>query len=159
MNDLQGSKHAPGKSGNTQNREETADAGIDFVLPSPTPLNSVVVNVVEEAVGGMEGRVQEIHTNLQDGVPKGGRDLTHVLHEVVDNDHRNDSRAPATPNSIQSKSGQYAAQKEKDLITDTGQQKSNNKSRGKLSKKKRESIKKRQQKNNEQEAELTDKGK
>ncbi|KAG5595510.1 hypothetical protein H5410_036742 [Solanum commersonii] len=79
------------------------------------------------------------------GCPKGGGELTHVLHEEVDNDHRNDSRAPATPISNQTKSGQ--------------QQKSNNKSKGMLSKKKREVIKKRQQKNIEQEPDLIDKGK
>ncbi|KAH0725167.1 hypothetical protein KY284_001032 [Solanum tuberosum] len=99
--ELQGSKHGPGNSGNIQNREVTEETGIDSVLPSPAPLNNDVVIVVEEAVRGMEGRVQEIHTNMQEGVSKGGKELTHVLHEVVDNDHRNDSRAPTTPNSNQ----------------------------------------------------------
>ncbi|KAH0669583.1 hypothetical protein KY285_023742 [Solanum tuberosum] len=75
----------------------------------------------QEVVGGMKGRVQEIHTNLQDGVSKWGRELTHVLHEVMDNDHRNDSRAPATPKSNQDKADQQEVQKENDLITDTGQ--------------------------------------
>ncbi|KAH0642247.1 hypothetical protein KY290_033845 [Solanum tuberosum] len=159
VKELQGSKHAPGNSDNIQNREVTKDTGIDTVLPSPTPLNNDVCIVAEEAVGGMEGRAHEIHTNLQDGVSKRGRELTHVLYEVVDNDHRNDSRAPATPNSNQHMAGQQEVQKENDMITDTGQQKSNNKSRGKLSKKKRAAIKKRLQKKFEQESKLTDKGK
>ncbi|KAG5631414.1 hypothetical protein H5410_003131, partial [Solanum commersonii] len=45
--------------------------GIDSILPSPQPLDNLVVDVDEEAVGGTEGR---------DGVSKGKRELTHVLH-------------------------------------------------------------------------------
>lgn len=49
------------------------DTGIDSMLPSPEPLDNVVnvENVVEEAVGGMDGRIQETPTNVHEGVPKG----------------------------------------------------------------------------------------
>uniref|UniRef100_M1DCV2 Uncharacterized protein n=1 Tax=Solanum tuberosum TaxID=4113 RepID=M1DCV2_SOLTU len=48
------------------------DTGIDSILPSPEPLDNVVnvENVVEEAVGGMAGRIHETPTNVQEGVPK-----------------------------------------------------------------------------------------
>ncbi|KAH0650164.1 hypothetical protein KY284_030076 [Solanum tuberosum] len=141
----------------TKNNKTT---GIDSILPSHKPLDIIVIDVAEEVVGGMEGRVQEIHTNLQDGVSKRGRELTHVLHEVMDKDHRIDSRAPATPISNQTKVGQHESQKENDMTTETGQQKDrpNNKSGERLSKKKRDVIKKRKKKSNEQEQGLTDKG-
>ncbi|KAH0760300.1 hypothetical protein KY290_016373 [Solanum tuberosum] len=46
--------------------------GIDSLIPPPNPHHPTDINVAEEAAGGMEGRVQETHTNLQEGVSKGG---------------------------------------------------------------------------------------
>ncbi|KAG5570446.1 hypothetical protein H5410_060212 [Solanum commersonii] len=83
---------------NRQGRQSTS--GIDSKLPSPKSLINVDKVVVgKEADGGMEGRVKEKTTNLQDGKSKGGRELTYVLHEVSDSDHRCDYRAPATPST------------------------------------------------------------
>uniref|UniRef100_M1DDE1 TPR Domain containing protein n=1 Tax=Solanum tuberosum TaxID=4113 RepID=M1DDE1_SOLTU len=95
-------------------------------------------NVVEEAVGGMAGRIQETATNVQEGVPKGRGELPHVVHEVVV-DLSSDYRGLNTPISIHKTTGQQG-----DI--DTGQQKDkfNNKSEGRLSKKRRDTIKKRQ---------------
>ncbi|KAH0705908.1 hypothetical protein KY285_010432 [Solanum tuberosum] len=121
-------------------------SGIDSLIPPPNTLDTIDSNVAEEAVGGMEGRVQETHTNLQEGVSKGGRELIHVLHEVETYDHRTDSRAPATPISNQKEAAQHAIQERKEMNTETKQQKDrpNNKSGGRLSKKKRDAMKKRQ---------------
>ncbi|KAK4733756.1 hypothetical protein R3W88_008017 [Solanum pinnatisectum] len=104
---IQGSNNGPSilKSHNKvilQKEQATATktnkiTGIDFTIPSPNSLDNIVINFDEEAVGGMDGRAQEIHTNLQEGVSIGGRELTHVLYEVVDRDHRSDLSAPATP--------------------------------------------------------------
>uniref|UniRef100_M1DQL7 Bifunctional endo-1,4-beta-xylanase xylA n=1 Tax=Solanum tuberosum TaxID=4113 RepID=M1DQL7_SOLTU len=106
------------------------------------------------------GRVQETHTNLQEGVSKGGRELTHVLHEIETYDHMTDSKAPATPISNQKEAAQHAIQERKEMNTETEQQKErpNNKSGGRLSKKKRDAMKKRQGKSSELEQVLTDKG-
>ncbi|XP_015161207.1 uncharacterized protein [Solanum tuberosum] len=109
------------------------------MLPSPEALDNVVTeNVVEEAVGGMAGRIQETATNVQEGVPKGRGELPHVVHEVVV-DLSSDYRGLNTPISIHKTTGQQG-----DI--DTGQQKDkfNNKSEGRLSKKRRDTIKKRQ---------------
>ncbi|KAK4729624.1 hypothetical protein R3W88_022612 [Solanum pinnatisectum] len=133
-------------------------AGIDSTIPAPKPLDILVISAEEESAGGMDGRVQEIHTNLQDGESKRGRELTHVLHEVVDRDHSSDSKAPATPTSTQEIIGQQVLQEENVQDDATGKQTTrlNNKSGGRLSKKKRDAIKKRQQK--EQEYGTTDRG-
>uniref|UniRef100_M1DPM9 Uncharacterized protein n=1 Tax=Solanum tuberosum TaxID=4113 RepID=M1DPM9_SOLTU len=48
-----------------------------------------------EAEGGMEGGSQEKHTNMQEGVSKGGN-LPHVLHEDTHIDHSPNPRASAT---------------------------------------------------------------
>ncbi|KAK4733758.1 hypothetical protein R3W88_008019 [Solanum pinnatisectum] len=100
--------------------KDNTNSGIDSMLPFPKPLDIIASTVDEEAVGGMDGRVQEVHTNLQDGASKGGRELTHVLHEVVDRDHRRDSRAPATPTSNQETTGQQELQEGNDGDTIQG---------------------------------------
>ncbi|KAH0734929.1 hypothetical protein KY285_010636 [Solanum tuberosum] len=71
------------------------NTGIDLILPAPntTPINSICVAEVD---GGMYGGNQEKITNLQEGVSKRGRLLTHVLHERVHTDLRPNLRAPAT---------------------------------------------------------------
>ncbi|KAG5613699.1 hypothetical protein H5410_013523 [Solanum commersonii] len=89
------------------------NSGIDSLIPSPNPLDNIDGHDADEAVGGMEGRVQEKHTNLQEGVSKGGRELAHATHEVVADDHRTVSRAPATPISNQKKAEQPAMQEGK----------------------------------------------
>ncbi|KAG5606082.1 hypothetical protein H5410_027574 [Solanum commersonii] len=134
--------------------------GIDSLIPTPNPHHTIDINVVDEAAGGMEGRVKETHTNLQEGVSKGGRELTHVLHEVETLDHRIDSRAPATPISTQRKADQQATQERKEMTTETEQQRdrTNNKAGGRLSKKKRDAMKRRQEKSGELTQVLTEKG-
>ncbi|KAH0755790.1 hypothetical protein KY290_026060 [Solanum tuberosum] len=77
----------------------------------------------------------------QEGVSKrGGGELTPLRHEEVEFDHSGDSRAPATPFNNQQKITNAQ-------VTDTRQQQGrfNNKSGDRLSKKKREVIKKRLQ--------------
>jgi len=130
------------KTGQVQRKEVTQSIdqdriGIDSMLPVPTPLDNIVNiihNAAEEAVGGMDGRVQEIHTNLQEGVPKGRGELTHVMHEEVA-DHSSDYRAPTTPISSHKNIGQQG-----DIDTSQQQTKSNNKLGGKLSNKRRDAI-------------------
>ncbi|KAG5606132.1 hypothetical protein H5410_027624 [Solanum commersonii] len=108
------------KIGHVQRKKATkftsqAVKGIDSMLPAPEPLDNVVnvvENVIEEAVGGTDGRVQEIPTNLHEGVPKGRGELTHVMHEDVV-DHSSDYRAPATPISSHKNIGQ-----KRDINTD-----------------------------------------
>uniref|UniRef100_M1DVR4 Endonuclease/exonuclease/phosphatase n=1 Tax=Solanum tuberosum TaxID=4113 RepID=M1DVR4_SOLTU len=134
--------------------------GIDSLIPTPNPQHTTDINAAEEADGGMEERIQETHTNLQEGVSKGGRELTHVLHEVETYDHRIDSRAPATPVSTQRKADQYTTQEKKKMTTEPEQQRdrTNNKSGGRLSKKKRDAMKKRQGKRGDLEQGLPEKG-
>ncbi|XP_015159876.1 submandibular gland secretory Glx-rich protein CB-like [Solanum tuberosum] len=52
--------------------------------------------VQQTVEGGMDEGSQEIHSNIQERVSKGGN-LTHVLHEGVHTDHNPDFRASATP--------------------------------------------------------------
>ncbi|KAH0639255.1 hypothetical protein KY285_035841 [Solanum tuberosum] len=123
--------------------------------------------------GGMDGGCQEKPTNLQERVTKGGS-LTHVLHEVVHTDHRIDLRASATPISFQNSQNvqENVNKNHKGQIVNTGQVQNepvdptdqgkgttgnlqdqnepqrktpNNKSQGKISKKKRNAIKRRQE--------------
>ncbi|KAH0730257.1 hypothetical protein KY289_001445 [Solanum tuberosum] len=122
----------------------TGQAGtcIDSMLPSPNPIDNVDNIIAEVAVGGLDGREQETHTELQEGMSKrgGGGELTPFRHEEVEFDQSGDSRAPATPFNNQQKITNAQ-------VTDTRQQqgKFNNKSGDRLSKKKREAIKKRLQ--------------
>ncbi|WMV13666.1 hypothetical protein MTR67_007051 [Solanum verrucosum] len=82
-----------------------AATGIDSMLTFPNPIDNVVITDVVVAVGGLDRKEQETHTNLQEGVSKGGGggELTHVRHEEVDIDHSRDSRAPTTPITNQQK--------------------------------------------------------
>ncbi|KAG5605820.1 hypothetical protein H5410_027312 [Solanum commersonii] len=117
-----------------------ADTCIDLMLPTPKPFFKVV-NVVEEADGGR-------------GVQKGGGgELTHVRHEELEFDHTGDSRVPATPNRIKQITGTQE-------IIDIGQQprRFNNKSGERLSKQRREAIKKRMQRNTSQDPNVIDTG-
>uniref|UniRef100_M1E172 Retrotransposon protein, unclassified n=1 Tax=Solanum tuberosum TaxID=4113 RepID=M1E172_SOLTU len=102
-----------------QSNQGKAVPGIDSMLPVPKPLETVIV--VEEAVGG--------------GSMRGG-ELTHARHEEVDFDHSGDSKAPDIPITTHQKTGTQP-------VTDTGQQhgRFNNKSGDRLSKKKREALK------------------
>ncbi|KAG5580340.1 hypothetical protein H5410_050967 [Solanum commersonii] len=108
-------------------------SGIDSLIPSPKPLDTIDSIAADEAVGGMEGR-------------------------VAADDYRIDSRAPATPISNQKKAEQHVIQEGKEMATETEQQKDrpNNKSGGRLSKKKRDAMKKRQEKCSELEQILAD---
>ncbi|KAH0672723.1 hypothetical protein KY284_023810 [Solanum tuberosum] len=115
-----------------------AVTGIDSMLPSPQPLDNVVNIITVEAVGGLDGKGQETLINLQEGVAKGGvGELANVEMEV---EHNRDCRAPDTPTTDQHKSGTPQ-------FIDIGQSQSrfNKKSGDRLSKKKREAIKKRLQ--------------
>ncbi|KAH0716635.1 hypothetical protein KY285_012666 [Solanum tuberosum] len=78
------------------NKKDGKSTGIDSMLPIPTHPNNVSVECIAEVEGGMEGGSQENHSNLQEGVSKGGN-LTHVMHEGVYTDHSIDPRASATP--------------------------------------------------------------
>ncbi|WMV30207.1 hypothetical protein MTR67_023592 [Solanum verrucosum] len=113
--------------------------GIDLMLPTPNPITNIDI-IDEVAVGGLDWKGQETPTNLQEGVSKGRGELTHARHEDVDSDLSGDYRAPATP--INNKQQTVTQQ-----VTDTGQQhgRFNNKFGDRLSKKKREAIKKRLQ--------------
>ncbi|XP_049360973.1 uncharacterized protein LOC125825703 [Solanum verrucosum] len=73
---------------------------IDSTLLVPTNSSIVYVDCNVEVEGGMEGGSQENHTNLQEGVSKGGN-LTHVLHEGVHIDLSLDPKASATPKAHQ----------------------------------------------------------
>ncbi|KAK4724024.1 hypothetical protein R3W88_026803 [Solanum pinnatisectum] len=112
---------------------------------------------LEPAHAGISSTIHthNIYTNLEMQEPQDrnrSRELTHVLHEVVDRDLKSDFRAPASPLSNQDKAGQQETQEENDKSIATGKQnnKANNKSGGRLSKKKRDAIKKRQHKEQEQ---------
>ncbi|KAH0776722.1 hypothetical protein KY290_008133 [Solanum tuberosum] len=78
------------------NKEYGKSTGIDSMLPIPTHPNNVAVECIVEVEGGMEGGSQENHSNLQEGVSKGGN-LTYAMHEGVHTDHSTDLRASATP--------------------------------------------------------------
>ncbi|KAH0639346.1 hypothetical protein KY285_035932 [Solanum tuberosum] len=116
-----------------------AVTGIELMLPTPNPVTNVDI-IAEVAVGGLDGKGQETPNNLQEGVSKGRGELTHARHEDMDSDPSGDNRTPATPINNQQ---QTVTQQ----VTDTGQQQGrfNNKSGDRLSKKKREAIKKRLQ--------------
>ncbi|KAH0664056.1 hypothetical protein KY284_028987 [Solanum tuberosum] len=116
-----------------------AVTGIDSMLPFPNPIDKVVNTIAEVVVGGLDGKGQETNTNLHEGVSKGG-ELTHGRHEELDIDHSRDSRSPSTLITNQQKIVTPQA-------TDIGQSQGrfNNKSGDRLSKKKREVIKKRLQ--------------
>ncbi|XP_015159686.1 uncharacterized protein [Solanum tuberosum] len=119
-------------AGNNKGKEVLkgqAVIGIDSMLPSPVPTDNVVTIIAEEVVGGVDGKGQETQTNLQEGVSKKGEELTHVIHEEVAFDHRQH------------------------------QSRLNNKSGDRLSKKKREAIKKRLQQSAGQESDGTATGK
>ncbi|KAH0665196.1 hypothetical protein KY290_027475 [Solanum tuberosum] len=126
---------------------------IDLMLSSPNPITNVDNIIVEVAVGGLDGKGQETHTNLHEGVSKGRRELTHARHEEVDSDPSGDYRAPATPINNQQQTGTQQ-------VTDTGQQQGrfNNKSCDRLSKKKREAIKKRLQQSMNDDEQFFNKG-
>ncbi|KAH0712207.1 hypothetical protein KY289_008166 [Solanum tuberosum] len=118
-----------------------AGTGIYSMLPSPNPIDNVDNIIAEVAVGGLDGKEHETHTELQEWVSKRtGGELTPLRHEEVEFDHSGDSRAPATPFNNQQKITNAQ-------VTDTGQQQGifNNESGDRLSKKKREVIKKRLQ--------------
>uniref|UniRef100_M0ZKJ1 Uncharacterized protein n=1 Tax=Solanum tuberosum TaxID=4113 RepID=M0ZKJ1_SOLTU len=87
----------------TTSRTNTRDKsrGIDSILPYPEPLD----NVVEEAVGGMAGMIQETPTNVQERVPKERGELPHVVHEDVV-DISSDYRGLNTPISTHKITGQ-----------------------------------------------------
>lgn len=51
--------------------------------------------IAEEADGDKVGKEMEKHTNLKDGVSKGG-ELSNVMHEKPTTNLRKDHRAPAT---------------------------------------------------------------
>ncbi|KAH0737902.1 hypothetical protein KY290_036607 [Solanum tuberosum] len=86
------------------------------------------------------GRDRRHLITCRKGFLKGGGELTHARHEDMDSDPSGDNRTPATPINNQQ---QTVTQQ----VTDTGQQQGrfNNKSGDRLSKKKREAIKKRLQ--------------
>ncbi|XP_055835237.1 uncharacterized protein LOC129903717 [Solanum dulcamara] len=96
--------------GNTQQHEH--QPGIDSMLPIPhgSPSSFNVLNVLTAAAevvnGGEDGGIQEKPTNLQEGVSRGGV-VSHVLHENLMVDPRNDFRAPATTSHIQHSSSQH----------------------------------------------------
>ncbi|KAH0661507.1 hypothetical protein KY284_026438 [Solanum tuberosum] len=95
--------------GQITNRQELSTGqdgtSIDLMLPSPNPITNVDNIIVEVAVGGLDGKGQETHTNLHEGVSKGRRELTHARHEEVDSDPSGDYRAPATPINNQQQTG------------------------------------------------------
>ncbi|WMV32844.1 hypothetical protein MTR67_026229 [Solanum verrucosum] len=96
-------------------------SGIDSMLPSPEPLviaGIIVENVVEEAVEGLDGKVQETPTNLQEEVANGREDLSHVMHDD-ETDHSSDYRAPATPISSHKTTGQQS-------VDDSGEEEEDN---------------------------------
>uniref|UniRef100_A0A0V0I9U1 Putative ovule protein n=1 Tax=Solanum chacoense TaxID=4108 RepID=A0A0V0I9U1_SOLCH len=130
-----------------------AGTGIASILPPPNPIDNVNI-IAEVAVGGLDGRENETHTDLQEGVSTGGRELTHARHEEVEFDHSKDSRAPATPIDNQQKTATTQ-------VTDTGQKQDrfNNKAGDRLSKKKRETIKRRLQQSIGKDSTGTDTGK
>ncbi|KAH0736057.1 hypothetical protein KY285_011764 [Solanum tuberosum] len=79
----------------TRNKTNIKSTGIDSMLPIPIHPNNLHLDGNDEADGGMDGGCQEIHTNMQEGVSKGGI-LPHVLHEGTHIDHNSDLRTPAT---------------------------------------------------------------
>ncbi|KAH0652876.1 hypothetical protein KY289_030554 [Solanum tuberosum] len=99
-------------------------SGIDLSLPLPHSPNIIYVDAgnSDEVCGGMDGGCQEKPTKLQERVTKGGS-LTHVLHEVVQTDHRIDLRASATPISVQNSQNvqENVNKNHKGQIADTGQ--------------------------------------
>ncbi|KAH0712245.1 hypothetical protein KY289_008204 [Solanum tuberosum] len=88
------------------NKEFSKSTGIDSMLPIPTPPNNVSIDCNDEVEGGLDGGCQEKHSNLQEGVSKGGN-LTHVLHEGVHTDHSPDLRASATTTEQQHNTQQH----------------------------------------------------
>ncbi|KAG5580305.1 hypothetical protein H5410_050932 [Solanum commersonii] len=88
------------------NKEYSKSTGIDSMLPIPTPPNNVSIECNDEVEGGMDGGSQEKHSNMQEGVSKGGN-LTHVLHEGVHTDHSPDLRASATTTEQQHNTQQH----------------------------------------------------
>ncbi|KAG5599229.1 hypothetical protein H5410_030599 [Solanum commersonii] len=88
------------------NKEHSKNTGIDSMLPIPAHPNNVSIDCNDEVEGGMDGGSQEKHSNLQEGVSKGGN-LTHVLHEGVHTDHSPDLRASATTTEQQHNTQQY----------------------------------------------------
>lgn len=86
---------------NNTNNEQKQQATADHkhktphsMLPKHRTPNIINVTAVfsEEVCGGMDGGCQEIASNLQDGVTKGGK-LPHVMHEGLEYDLSTDHRA------------------------------------------------------------------
>ncbi|KAK4707109.1 hypothetical protein R3W88_033323 [Solanum pinnatisectum] len=92
--------------------KHTRNTGIDSAPPIPTDpsSSSFVYNV--EVKGGMDGGSPEKHTNLQEGVSKGGN-LTHVLHEGTHFDHSPNYRASATTKNQKHMTESQQAQQQK----------------------------------------------
>ncbi|KAH0781536.1 hypothetical protein KY290_001134 [Solanum tuberosum] len=122
-----------------QEDKRQAVTGIDLMLPTPNPITNVDI-IAEVAVRGLDGKGHETPNNLQERVSKGRGQLTHARHEDVDSESSGDYRARASPINNQQ---QTVTQQ----VTYIGQQQGrfNNKSGDRLSKKKREAIKKRLQ--------------
>ncbi|TMW81051.1 hypothetical protein EJD97_012425, partial [Solanum chilense] len=134
----------------TNNNKRT---GFDLSLPTPqqSPVNAAdnIVNVglAVEVDGGMDGGCQEKHTNLQEGVSKGGKGTLVFDHS----DHRRDLRASLKRAENQEAGGINAAGNQQYTVNSEHQQqgdktpveKQNNRSQGRPSKKKREAIKRR----------------
>ena len=97
------------KHQDTNSRKEKI-TGIKLSLPNPKPSSTINDDVghSDEGSGGMDGGCQEITSNLQEGVTKGGN-LPHVLHEGLDLDLRTDLRAT---NNVQTKQKQREQQQQ-----------------------------------------------
>uniref|UniRef100_M1E0W5 LINE-type retrotransposon LIb DNA, complete sequence, Insertion at the S14 site n=1 Tax=Solanum tuberosum TaxID=4113 RepID=M1E0W5_SOLTU len=124
---------------------------------SPPPLEHMAKHTGSKSISrpkSISNQQQEQREQIRkEGVSKREGELTHARHEEVDVDHSGDSRTPATPTRNQQTPGTQE-------FIDTGQQHSrfNNKSGDRLSKKRREAIKKRMHKNTGQEPDLIDIG-
>ncbi|KAG5580300.1 hypothetical protein H5410_050927 [Solanum commersonii] len=146
-------------------------SGIDSSLPIPHSPNVIYVNAenFDEVCGGMDGGCQEKPTNLQEGVTKGGS-FTHFLHEnVQENVKKNHKVQIVDTGQVQHNPEEHIDQRTEVQSIGTGQIKNNtdtsgkgttgnlqdqneaqmktpnNKSQGKMSKNKRNTIKRRQE--------------
>ncbi|KAK4733765.1 hypothetical protein R3W88_008026 [Solanum pinnatisectum] len=108
-------------------KDANNNTGIDSMLPTPETLNINSTEIVHnnEANGWMEGGSQENHTNLQEGVSKGGY-LPHVLHEGNHFDFNPDLRALATTKGSQQKSRDQQRQQQNQETTQNQTEEDNN---------------------------------
>ncbi|KAG5606095.1 hypothetical protein H5410_027587 [Solanum commersonii] len=143
------------------NKEYSKSTGIDSMLPIPTTPNNVSIECNDEVEGGMDGGSQEKHSNMQEGVSKGGN-FTHIENATCTNEQQgNTTERGQKKHNVQAsdvseidKSKQLAGKrenhnprgaamaKEMGSKASTSNQETTPKSKNKPSKKKREAAKK-----------------